>query len=437
MNARNLNKSAYYPWLVWGLGAAFFFCEYFARVSTSVMVKDLMQAFQVGALGIGTLSAFFYYPYVALQIPVGLLVDKYGVRRLLITMSLLTGIGCVIFGAASLLSVAQLGRFLLGFGGAFAFVCALKLAAEWFPATQFGLLAGLTQALGMIGAAVGEAPVSFLVHSIGWRETMYVMAVIFVILSVFITIIVSDKPQLRTEYHPDQAHQSMLGNLMIVLRNPQSWYNAVYAGLIFAPTGAFAELWGVSYLETVHHLSESSAAAANGMIFLGWGVGGPLMGWLSDRMRARKPMMYVSAWTGLVILAAVLFIPHLHWVALYTLLFLFGISNAGVGIAYAVSAEINPKFVSGASMAFANMMSVIIGALLQPIIGGLLDAHSSGLLANGVPVFSASDYHFAMAILPVCLFLAVFCVLGLRETHCQYIYQTSETAEAENAENFA
>src|SRR5688572_11451641 len=139
-----------YPWIVWGLAAAFFFSEYFARVAPGVMVPDLMRDFKVTALTLGSLSAFFYYAYVGMQVPVGILVDRFGPHRLLTVATVLCSAGCLLFASAQSVSLAEAGRFLMGFGASFAFVGTLKLAAVWFPASQFGLLAGLTQALGML-----------------------------------------------------------------------------------------------------------------------------------------------------------------------------------------------------------------------------------------------------------------------------------------------
>jgi len=414
----NINYG-YYAWVVWGLAAAFFFCDYFARVSPSVMVPDLMRAFSVTALGLGNLSAFFYYPYVAMQLPVGLLVDRISVRWLLMAMALLTGFACYIFGAATVIQVAELGRFLLGFGAAFAFVGALKLASMWFSPSRLGLLAGLTQALGMLGANVGEWPVAHAVTSWGWRHTMFVMAAIFAVLAVLIALFVRDHPPgIDLSLHKQRSHK-IWRSLKCVLSNPQSWWNGLYVGLVFAPTAAYAELWGVMHLEHVHHLSHNAAAAANGMIFLGWAIGGPIAGWISDKIRRRRPVMIYSAVLSCIFMSLVLFVPGLSKPTIFVLLFCYGLSNTGVGVSYALAAEINPRWVSGTSMAFANMASVIVGAFFQPIIGWLIDLHAKHKIVAGLPVYSPSDFNVAMFILPLSLVLAIVFAFTVRETYCE------------------
>ncbi|CAM4452846.1 MAG: hypothetical protein LEGION0398_MBIBDBAK_00008 [Legionellaceae bacterium] len=412
--------SSMYPWLVWGLAAAFFFCEYFARVAPGVMVPELMKDFKVNALALGGLSAFFYYAYVSMQVPVGILVDRYGAHRLLTISTFIFGIGCILFGLAVNVYIAQLGRFLMGLSGAFAFVGSLKLASVWFPARRFGLLSGLTQALGMLGASIGEAPMSISVSVIGWRNTMLFIAIIFIILSFAIGFIVRDRPtnSSSNNTHSLAAGNGILAGLKEVLANRQCWLNALYAGFVYAPTAAFAELWGVTFLVQTHHLDYHSAALGVGLIFIGWGVGGPIIGWCSDIFMRRKPIMICSAATGLCLMSLILYAP-LPKTLLFVLLFLYGISNTGVATAYAVATEINKRSVAGTSLAFANMASVIVGAAFQPIIGAFLEHHWKGEFMNGIPVYSATDFRSAMLLLPLSMTLGLIISFFVKETFCK------------------
>ena len=406
-------------WLVWSLGAAFFFAEYFTRIAPGVMVPELTRAFATNALGIGAISGGFYFAYVGMQVPVGILVDKFGPRRLLTLNSLLCGIGCLLFAFSHVLEQAVFARVLMGFGSAFAFVSTLKLASVWFPSQQFGLLAGLTQALGMLGAAVGDAPMAMTVDSLGWRNTMLLIAAIFVLLAIATYWIVRDQPTRTTAIAAKEVSQtpSPLKGLLAVISSKQNCLNALYAGLLFAPTTVFGELWGVSYLVNVYGLSKSVAASAVGMVFVGWACGGPIVGWLSDRLGQRRPLMLVSAICGLVIMGTVLWCAVMPVWLLFLLLFLFGVTNTGLGLAYATAVELNPRALSGTAAAFANMTSVIIGAVLQPIIGGLLDRQVA--LAKVKGFSTALAYQHAFIVLPICFVLAFLLAFYVRETYCR------------------
>lgn len=414
-------KQAWFAWFVWGLGAALFFSEYIVRISPSVMQPYLMRDFHVSAFMLGSLSAFFYYPYVAMQIPVGMLVDRYGPSRLLLVTAILFSFSCFLFATATQVGMAEISRFLMGFSASFAFVSTLKLALNWFPATRFGLLAGLTQALGMLGASVGDAPASLLIQNIGWRSTMDLVAVVFLVLGAVIWLCMRDAPTGHKQYSmslEDSGHTVWQG-LKIVVKNPQTWLNGAYVGLLYAPTAAVAELWGVAFLHDSFGIGHATAAFGVGLIFIGFAIGGPLGGWFSDTIGQRRPVMIGSAILCFVTLTTIIYGPVFPMPVLYTLLFLLGLGTTGVAVGYALSSEINPHTTVGTSLAFANMSSVIIGAILQPIIGAILDYTWDGRMLDGARVFNAHDFHVALFVLPLFLGLALLTVFFIKETHCR------------------
>ena len=420
MNNLNSEVRGFRPWLVWGLAAAFFFAEYFARVAPSVMVPQLMDVFHVDAFSLGSLSAMFYYAYVAMQIPVGTLVDKYGPKRLLTVAALLCGLSCLFFAMTHSLFVANVCRFTMGFTAAFAFVGALKLASVWFSPLRFGLLAGATQAIGMLGAATGEGPVSWLVQEAGWRDTMSGIGGVLLFIGVLIAFFVRDRPFKAIAVEDSAAkkvtRQSILKSLLTVLKNPQTWINAIFIGFLYAPTAAFGEFWGATYLKHVHHLPETTAAFAISMIFIGWMIFGPIGGFISDKIKRRKPIMLISAVGSLLAISVVLYAPGLSTHAIFILLFIYGGMNVGVATSYTVACEINPREVAGTSMSFTNMASVLVGALFQPIIGKILVRGWDHTVVNNIPVYSAHDYRLAMVALPVCTLVSLVVLPFLKES---------------------
>lgn len=414
----SINKRLGYAWLIWGLAAAFFFSDYMARVAPGVMHRNLQLDFGINEAGFGILTASFYIPYILMQIPVGLTVDRLSIRWILTVMSLVTAFGCCVFGLADGLFTASIGRMLIGFSAAFAFVCALRLATTWFPPAMLGLLAGLTQALGMLGAAAGEAPVSLLVGSIGWRHSMLVIAFIFIVLAALIYQFIQDKPGANRFEVKTDASISILESLRVILSHRQAWINALYAGFLFGPTAVIGEAIGPAYLEYGRGLTAHSAAFATGLIFIGWGIGGPLSGWLSDKMGRRKPVMVASATCGIVLTSLFVFYPDLNKNLAYVLFFLFGLTNTGVAIAYAVSTELHHRKVIGTSIAFTNMISIFVGASLQPIVGRLVDM-VSGIRGYNVEMLTLPDFQFGLQLLPLCSLTALILALCIRETHCK------------------
>jgi len=412
-------KKLGFAWLIWGLAAAFYFFDYMARVTPSVMHRYLQLDFGMNEAQFGILTASFYVPYVLMQIPVGLMVDRVSIRWLLTLMSLLTAFGCCVFGLADSLGMASVGRMLMGFSAAFAMISALRLATSWFPPRMLGLLAGLTQALGMLGAATGQAPVSFLVGNIGWRHSMLVIAFLFILLAALLYQYIRDKPMTPTceLKAKQQKEMGLFSTVRVVLASRQTWINALYAGFLFGPTAVIGESLGAAYLQYGRDLHAHAAAFSIGLIFIGWGIGGPLSGWLSDRMGRRKPIMIVSAVCGFVFSSLIIFYPGLDQTTLYILCFLFGLTNTGVAIAYALSTELHQRVVIGTAIAFTNMASILVGAILQPVVGKLVD-HMAGVRAYNVEHILLSDFQFGLKLLPACSLIALVLAFMVKETYC-------------------
>lgn len=405
-------------WLVWGLAAAFYFSDYMARVAPGVMHQSLQKAFNINEASFGILTASFYIPYILMQIPVGLTVDRLSIRNILTVMSLVTALGCAVFGLSDSLLTASIGRMLIGFSAAFAFVSSLRLATSWFPPAMLGLLAGLTQALGMLGAAAGEAPVSFLVANVGWRHSMQIIALLFIVLAGFLYMFVKDRPYQQRSVANQPARLTIRQSLGIILSHKQTWLNALYAGFLFGPTAVIGESIGPAYLEYGRGLSLHTAAFATGLIFIGWGIGGPVAGWLSDRMGKRKPLMIISAACGLILTSLFVFYPHMNATTAYIIFFLFGFTNTGVAIAYAVSTEIQKPNVVGTSIAFTNMISIFVGASMQPIVGWLID-QASGARAYHVETLTHTDFQAGLQILPISSLVALMLAFTVKETWCR------------------
>ena len=414
-------------WLVWGLAAAFYFSDYLARVAVGVMHHDLQIDFNLNESQFGILSASFYVPYILMQIPVGLMVDRMSIRWVLTAMSLLTAFGCCVFGLADGLLIASLGRMLLGFTAAFAFISTLRLATAWFPPKMMGLLAGLTQAVGMLGAASGQAPVAFLVGSIGWRHAMLVIAFLFIVLAFFLYQHVRDAPEVdscETKVNIPQKIK-IFESLRIVLSMPQTWINAFFTGFLFAPTAVIGESLGAAYLQYGRHLSAHIAAFTVGLIFIGWTIGGPLAGWLSDRIGRRKPVMIFSALSGIVLSSCIVFLPDMSRTTATILFFFFGFTNIGVSIAYAVATELHHRAVIVTTIAFTSMASIFVGASLQPVVGRLID-HISGERAYHVEHLHLSDFQYGLQILPICSLIALILALMTKETYCNPLKNEDE-----------
>ena len=414
-----ISQKSFYPWVVWGIAAGFFFWEYVVRLAPSAMIPELAGHWRLHASSLGGVCASFYYAYVFMQIPVGALVDRLSPRRLLCFATSVCCLGNYIFSITHSVMVALSARLLAGFASSFAFVVALKLATTWFPPSQLGLLAALTQVLGMLGAAFGEHYVAIGTEVMGWQRTLHTITIGMFVIALATYVFVFDKPgkeDVKNGQDLQEGAKKLWADLFQVGRSSQSWLNGIYAGLIFMPMTIF-ELWGVEYFKYAHNISTVEAADASSMLFIGWSMGGVLAGALSDRIQKRVPILKVSAFASLLGCLVLMYVPLSLW-GLKSACFTYGFVNTGLVCAYAISAEQHPSQLAGVSMAFANMMSVLVGAVFQPVVGWLLDCNWAGdLNAEGIRVYSADAYQHAMVLMPWLLVAAIGVSFLIKETY--------------------
>lgn len=402
------------PWFIWGLAAFFFFAHYVVRVTPGQIVEELQAAFiESTKLDIGILGSSFYLPYVLMQMPVGYLVDKFGSRILLTVAVLICSLSSIIFANATVLGTAIFSRILLGFCSATAFIGALKLITVWFDARHLALLVGITQALGMAGASIGSIAVPYLNDAFGWQNTFYVYGIVFFTLSILIFAVVRNHPPGYNRL--ENPGQAVSVNLSQVLLNKYTWINALYAGVIYAPTDAMGELWGREFLRNIHHISANTASLAIAFLFVGWAIGGPIAGCLADRF-GRRPIMLVSSILGFILLPILFYAPGLPTFLIIILTFLYGFTNTGLIASYTTAGELHSKEHAGFSMAIANMFSVLLGALLMPLLGWLLEWHAANHMVDGLMVYDAADYQRSTIVLPLCMLIAIICSFFVKET---------------------
>ena len=402
------SKTMLRPWLMWALAAFFFFAHYVIRVTPGQITTQIQMAFaSTSKFDIGVLGAAFYLPYVFMQMPVGLLVDRLGIRLLLSIAVGFCSLSAFLFANAQIFETAILSRALLGLCSATAFIGALKLITHWFKPTQLALLVGITQALGMMGASFGTGVVPWITDTLGWRQTFTAYAWLFIILAMLMFVVIKNKPSI-----PETTKNPKNSSIRSVLMNRYTWINALFAGLIYAPSDTMGELWGKEFLENIHGLDSHFASSCIAALFIGWAIGGPLAGALADRV-GRRPVMIGSALCGLIILPIIFYTDGLSPFFLLMSMFIYGFTNTGLIACYATAGELHANNQAGLSLGITNMCSVLIGAVLMPILGALLEwQQGSAQMLH----YSASDYRKATIILPLCLIGAFICACCMKET---------------------
>jgi MFS family permease len=347
----------------WGVTAVFYFLEYAVRSSPSVMIPELEASFHTTALGISAILGIYYYTYSSVSLIAGAALDHLGAKRTIPVGVAVLGIGCLLFSVPAVLA-GDIGRLLQGAGSAFAFTGAVYLAAHGFPARYLATAIGATQCVGMLGGSAGQFVVGPMIeHGAGVRVLWVGMGVLILTVAVLLYI-ATPKEQLGPH-----ASGGGLGSLLtpykIVFSNPQSYLCGAVAGLLFAPTTIGDMIWGVAGFQKDFQLSYHNAVVTASMVPLGWVVGCPLLGWLSDRVGRRKPVIIGSA--AIMILAATEIAFRPVPIPAKIGMFIFGIASGAAMIPYSIVKEVNPDNVKGSATGGINFLVFGITAFIGPL----------------------------------------------------------------------
>lgn len=359
----------------WLICAVFYFAQYALRSAPGVMVPEMSAAWGLNALGLSSLLGMYYYTYAAFAIIAGASLDRYGARWSLPAGVACLAVGAVLFGWGGV-TEAYAGRLMQGAGSAFSFVGAVYLAAHAFPGRLLATAVGATQMFGMLGGSAGQFGVSPLIHGgLEWRDFWLYSGGVMAIIAVLTFVATPKEPDRMKAGHGTLGE--MFAPYKEVLSNPQSYLCGFCAGLLFLPTTIGDMIWGVPILQLGFGIDHAEAVNRAAMVPLGWVFGAPILGYVSDRIGRRKPVLISSAVAMLALAAAILYLP-VGSMPTYLGGLLFGFASGAAMIPYAIIKEVNPDRIKGSATGAMNFLVFTLSAVAAPIAGWLLQRMSGG-----------------------------------------------------------
>ena len=412
---------------VWGVAALFYLTVFYMRTSPAVMTTELMRDFDITAAQLGNLASFFFYAYLLMQIPTGVLVDSWGPRRLLVTGSLLAALGSVIFGMTGSFAVAATGRAITGVACAVGWVVTLKLSTHWFPASRFATLSGIGLMIGNLGALVAQVPLRMLVERFGWRSVSIGSGAVMVAVALVAWAIVRDDPAERGYHsHASASVRSathvpllqLIAGFKDIFRFRNTWLIFLAQGGFVGGILSFAGLWGVPFLKVKYGVPTTTAAAVCSVMIVCFALGCPTSGYLSDRIRARKPVYLAGVLTAAIGWTVAFFFPGLSLTGFVVVGGVTAFASGANVLAFAYAKESVPSRFLGTISGAINVGNMLGPTLLQPGIGWMLDRHWAGTAAGGVRVYNSGDYQTAFLLVVGWCFVSAVLISLTRDTHC-------------------
>ena len=396
--------------VAWVTAAVYYFYQYALRSAPAVMMPQLSEAFGLAAVGVAGVVGLFYYGYALFSLIAGVAMDQLGARRVVPVGAALVGVGALLFATGSV-PLASLGRLLQGVGGAFAIIGAIYIATQYFPPSRAATLIGATQMFGMAGGSAGQFAVGPLIASgVAWSHFWAGMGLVGLALSAPLYLLLPGAKASPPTPGGESKLRTAVRSLAIVFRNPQSILCGVIAGLLFIPTTIFDMIWGVRFLQEARGHEYAEAVMRSATVPFGWIIGCPLLGYVSDRIGRRKPVMLAGAVVLMGCLGWILYGPA-DVLPPYMLGLVAGVASGAAMIPYTVIKEANPPQVSGTATGVVNFLNFTFSALLGPVFGWILRAVSGGAAA-----MTLEHYQTAFEPLLYGVGLAILLILVLKET---------------------
>jgi len=410
-------------WVVVLSASLYFFYEFIQMNLFASIDSQLMQAFHLNAPELGRLASMYFYANALFVFPAGVLLDRFSPKKLLLTAVILSTLGTLAFGLAHDYWVAALSRFIVGTGAAFCFLGCIRIASRWFPPKKMAFVTGVAVTMAMVGGLVAQTPFALLTNAVGWRQAVTLDAALGIIIFFAIYYWVQDRPPHSNEHiQADKACLQSLGfwhSIGLVMKNPYNWLCGLYTSLMNLPVFLLGALWGIHYLVEVHQLSIVQGSYATTLFFVGVMIGAPVFGWFSDYIGRRVMPMIVGAILSLAVILALMYVPGLSLIQLIGLFFLIGFTTSSQVLSYPVIAELNPIALTGSAISIDSITIMVGGVVFQPLFGWFMELNWDHTIVNGVRVYAASDFSFAMLIMPIAFIISLLISFFIKETYCK------------------
>jgi MFS family permease len=427
--ASRLHRGHWYGWVFWGVAATFFLYEFFVRVMPSVILPDLARELNASPVDLsGSLSTYLWI-YAPMQLVVGGLFDRFGAKFLLVGAAAIVGGGCLIFSGAHGLESVGLARGMAGFGSAFAFVGAVYVATVWFPPSRLALIAGITTAVGMLGEVIGQTPMVDAVAAWGWRDVVMVVGWAGLGVAALLFFVIPPRPSWFHDRFTEneQAHIGMLRGIVTVLGNWKIWVIGLISAVVYQPLSVVAAMWGNTFMETAGGYTVQQASFATIMLAIGWLVGCPLAGFVSDRMGSRRWPLVIGNVGGGAAMLLFMWPGVLGYSGLLVVMLIGGLLTSTQAITFAVAMEVCPKALRATATACTNFICMMVAAGVQVIIGWILTAEvltpnvhrTAGHIVKTTDMLkdaSPDQFRWAMAIVPALFLVSLVLCFVLPET---------------------
>lgn len=404
------NQSLRNPLILWSLATLFFAFQFILRLSTGILREEIIQKFSIDTIAFGTLAGYYYLGYAGMQIPIGIMLDKFNFRIIIFISILVTSLGTLTFVASANFYYLLIGRFMIGAGSAVGFLSVAKITKTFFPDKYHSLLLGFSFTFGLIGAVFGVTPMKLLFNHFGYYYSFNCLAAVGFIIGL---IILSVKINLNNEIGDfDKNPSSTIFKLLV---NPTILLIGISGGLMVGALEGFADIWAIPFFKQIYHMDDMESNMATSFIYIGMCFGGPILAIIADWLKSSNLTIIITGLVTIGIFAILLYFQTLNFFISSSLMFLLGIVCCYQVLIFTIVSNLVDIKSAGLAIAIANCINMSFGHFFHKLISTLITSNWDGLSNEfGVAIYSRYDFIIAISAIPICCLVGIggFCYLS-------------------------
>lgn len=387
------------PLALWSVATTFFAFQFILRLTAGILREDIMHKFGVDTVEFGTMAGYYYLGYAGMQIPLGIMLDKFNFRIVTAVAIIITAVGTLTFVWAESWNVVLLGRFLIGAGSAVGFLSVAKVIKLFFEPKYHAFMIGFAFTFGLTGAVFGGAPMRIIFDHFGYSATFIFLAVTAILIA-FIVLAVHDKRIDRIDNSPN-AHPSF-AQIIRLLFNPIVIVTGIAGGFMVGPLEGFADVWAMPFFQHVHNLKMHDAIFVSSLVFLGMCVGGPVLASLARITKSNVLIIGLSGIFTAIVFLVIFFVKDVGLLAIGGMMFFLGILCCYQVLVFAFVSDIVERSCAGIAIAIINCLNMSFGHFFHKIISLSMHKYWKGEAnIEGLPVYNQDAYIYSLMVIPI------------------------------------
>jgi MFS family permease len=396
------------PLILWSMCTFYLAFQLIVRLSAGLLREEIMMKFPIDIESFGVFAGAYYIGYAGMQVPMGILVDKFNLKIVVISCVLTTALGTFIYTLSPSWNLIIFARFLVGTGSAVAFISAAKVIKLYFPTKYQTSLMGATFAIGLLGGVIGGGPMQQVFFQLGCDKTFLILTIIAIAIAFIIFLIDDAKIEKADEYITDRVTYN---NIIKIIFNPFVLAIGLCGGFMVGSFEGFADIWAIPYFEQIYGYSKAQSTFLSiSCFYLGMGIGGQLLAWIGSKINnSAITIIFITGIITCIIFAILFYFDKITFFPLIILMFILGVAGSYQILAFSIANNMVNKSFAGLVTGMINCLIMAFGVIVHKLMAKTIQFFWDGATnASGSPIYTKQVLIYGISVVPALCLIGMF-----------------------------